>query len=521
MIQAMYNGVTGLRSHKVMMDVISNNIANINTVGFKAGKVSFKEMFNQTVKGATAPRGNVVGGTNPEQVGLGVSVGSIDVVNSQGSMQPTGKVTDMAIEGSGFFMLGDGSGRFYTRDGAFNVDSDGALVAAGSGLKVLGWAADKITGKIDSTIPIQPTSFINLPVGQIARQTTQVTYGGNLASTSFPGQSRSVSALIYDTLGTAHTLGVDFTKVQQPTISDGYADTDTTTIGTGTLTLKIGTGKTIGTSTDPQTSVDVTIAATDTLQDLCDKIDATSEAKCTIVDAGAAAGADRYSLRITSASGQQTSASATYTAAGGHAPVFSTSTENANIWSWEASTEGMSVGSGSVTFDGQGRSPFASGNISIPLTNGASTPLDSSLVFGSITQLAGDTTISATSQNGLPMGMLDNFTIGQDGIISGIFTNGTSQPLAQIALSAFSNPGGLSKIGNNMLVESSNSGLPQISPPAIGSMGKVNAGFLESSNVDLPTEFANMIVAQRGFQANSRVITTADQILQELVQLIR
>ena len=102
-----------------------------------------------------------------------------------------------------------------------------------------------------------------------------------------------------------------------------------------------------------------------------------------------------------------------------------------------------------------------------------------------------------------------------------MFTNGTSQALAQIALTAFSNPGGLTKIGSNLLVESSNSGIPQVSQPAVGAMGKVNAGFLESSNVDLPTEFANMIVAQRGFQANSRIISTSDAILQELVQLTR
>jgi len=408
MIQAMYNGVSGLRSHKTMMDVISNNIANINTIGYKAARVSFKEMFSQTLKGATAPRSGGSGGTNPAQIGLGSSIGSIDVSQNQGSLQPTGKITDLAIEGNGCFIMSDGQGMFYSRDGSFIIDSAGNLVSAGSGLKVLGWKADRVTGAIDSTSPISSASVISLPVGQLARQTTEVTYGGNLDSSMAAGETHSVSALIYDSLGTKHTLWVTFTK-----------------------------------------------------------------------------------------------------------------NATANEWAWEAVEGGAAVGSGTITFDGTGKSPSASGTISLPLTNGANTPLGSTLSFGAITQLAGDTTVSATSQNGLPLGMLDSFTIGKDGVVSGVFTNGTSQPLAQIALSVFSNPSGLNKVGNNLLVESSNSGLPQIGQPSVGSIGKVIAGFLESSNVDLPTEFANMIVAQRGFQANSRIITTSDEILQELVQIKR
>jgi flagellar hook protein FlgE len=514
MIQAMYNGVSGLRAHKTMMDVISNNIANINTVGFKSSRVSFKEMFNQTVKGATAAKSGKIGGTNPEQIGLGVTVGSIDVTNNQGSLQPTGKVTDMAIEGSGYFIVGDGSGRFYTRDGSFSIDSDGYLVTAGSGLKVMGWTADKITGTIDSTTPVVANSFISLPVGQIARQTTKINYGGNLNSSTAAGETTTVSNMVYDTLGTEHQLAVAFTKSQSPVVSQGFADTDTTTVGTGSVSIVVGRG-----STTEQT-YNVSVPAGSTLDDLATAIEAIGGVGCSIADAGAGAGADRYSLRLVSASGQQAEVTSSLTG-GAQSPTFSRSSENAGVWSWQATEGGLSVGSGSVVFDGSGKSPFASGEISIPLTNGASTPLISTLDFSAISQLSGDTTLSATSQNGLPMGMLDSFTVGQDGVISGVFTNGTSQPLAQIALTAFSNPAGLTKVGNNLLVESSNSGLPQISIPAVGSMGKINAGFLESSNVDLPTEFANMIVAQRGFQANSRIITTSDEILQELVQLTR
>jgi flagellar hook protein FlgE len=416
MIQAMYNGVSGLRAHKTQMDVISNNIANINTIGFKSSRVNFREMLSQTVRGATAPKPGGIGGTNPVQIGLGTSVGSVDASISQGSLISTGKLTDVAVEGNGYLVLGDGSGKYYTRDGSLSLDSEGILVSAGSGLKVLGWMADPFTGVIDNTVPISASSAIRLPVGQLAisRQTTGVTYGGNLNSNAAAGESYGMSAQVYDSLGAAHTLTVDFTK-----------------------------------------------------------------------------------------------------------------TANPGEWSWVASSPDADpaapVGSGSVTFDSNGNCLTSSGSVSLTLAsaNGATNPVDMSLSFQSITQLAGDTTISPTSQNGLPLGGLDSFTIGKDGVISGAFTNGMSQPLGQIALAQFSNAAGLSKAGSNLLIESSNSGLPQIGQPSVGSLGNITAGFLESSNVDLPSEFAAMIVAQRGFQANSRIITTSDEILQELVQLKR
>lgn len=294
-------------------------------------------------------------------------------------------------------------------------------------------------------------------------------------------------------------------------MSQGYAD-PTTTVGKGTINLVFGD--------DATTSTDVVIPAGSTLNDVVTALNATANVDCALVDNGAAAGANRYTLRIVSDNGKQIEVTPQLTG-GAQAPAFTMSTVNSGLWTWKATADGISAGTGTIRFDGQGKSPLASGTISLPLANGANTPLEATLSFGSISQLTGAGTISATSQNGLPIGMLDSFTVGQDGVISGVFTNGTSQPLAQIALTAFSNPTGLTKIGNNLMVESSNSGLPQISTPAVGSMGKVNSGFLEASNVDLPTEFANMIVAERGFQANSRIITTSDEILQELVQLKR
>lgn len=415
MIQAMYNGVSGLRAHKTQMDVISNNIANVNTVGFKSSRVNFREMFNQTIRGAGAPRDGGIGGTNPAQIGLGSSIASIDVSQSQGSLQPTGKSTDMAIEGNGFFILGDGQARFYSRDGSFTLDSEGNLVSAGTGLRVLGWMADSV-GNVPTTAPITPSSSIRLPIGQlsIAKQTTLLRLGGNLDANMAAGASRSITAEVYDSLGKAHNITIDFTK-------------------------SAGDGE----------------------------------------------------------------------------------------WTWTASSPdaavGVPVGSGLINFDANGNCITGGDWLALTLAspNGATNPVSIDLDFNTITQKAGYTTVSPMYQNGLPLGMLNDFTVGKDGVISGVYTNGMSETIGRIALAQFSNPAGMTKAGNNLLNESGNSGLPQIGPPSVGSMGKVVAGFLESSNVDLPTEFANMIVAQRGFQANSRIITTADEILQELVTLKR
>lgn len=416
MIQAMYTGVSGLRAHKMQMDVISNNIANINTVGFKASRVNFKEMLSQTLRGATAPKPGGVGGTNPVQIGLGTGIGSVDISQSQGSLFATGKSTDIAIEGNGFLVLGDGQGKYFTRDGSFQIDSEGTLVSASTGLKVLGWTADPVTGEIDTTAPITAASVLRLPVGQLAlaRQTSQITYGGNLDSMTAAGGDYSATVQIYDSLGASHSLTLTFTK----TANDGE-------------------------------------------------------------------------------------------------------------WAWVASSPdaaaGSTVGSGTLVFDAFGNATTPTGSISLDLEgfNGANSPIEMTLDFRSITQLAGDTTLSPASQNGLPLGALDSFTIGKDGVVSGCFTNGMTQALGRLALAQFANPSGLTKVGNNLMMENSNSGLPRIGQPGEGSLGNVTAGFLESSNVDLPTEFANMIVAQRGFQANSRIITTSDEILQELVQLKR
>ena len=418
MIQAIYNGVSGLQAHKMELDVISDNIANVNTIGFKSSRVNFTDMLSRTIRGATEPKSGGLGGTNPMQIGLGTNIGSIAVSQTQGSLQTTGKAMDLAIEGDGFLALSDGQGRYYTRDGSLQLDGEGNLVQASSGLKVLGWMADASTGVIDCTTPISASSFIRLPVGglAVAKETKNVEFGGNLDESMAAGSSTSPRNVeIYDSLGVSHNVLVVFTK-----------------------------------------------------------------------------------------------------------------TANPGEWAWEATSPdaevGSTVGTGTITFDSKGNSTSSTGSISLTLAsaNNATNPIEAAVSFSSVTQIdADDSTVRATSQDGRAIGTLDSFAIGQDGVITGKFSNGMTPSLAQLCLARFSNPSGLNKLGSNILGETGNSGLPQIGQASVGSMGNVAAGFLEASNVDLTTEFANMIFAQRGFQANSRVITTSDEILQELVQLKR
>lgn len=417
MIQAMYNGITGLQAHKTEMDVISDNIANVNTVGFKSSRVVFRDMLSQTIRGASAPTPGGIGGTNAMQIGLGTSVGTIDVNLMQGSLLPTGKPTDIAIEGNGYLILGDGVARSYTRDGSLQLDADGSLISASSGMKVLGWMADQSTGVIDDTAPLTAGSAINIPVGKlsIARATENIAFRGNLDGSAEPGAVCTTTMNVYDSLGVAHKVDFEFTK----TAVDGE-------------------------------------------------------------------------------------------------------------WTWQATSAdaagGTLAGSGTLQFNSAGQVMNGSAQLSLTLDNpnGATSPLKANISFDPVTQLAGsEAPVSVTSQDGLPFGVLQSFLIGRDGTISGRFSNGLSQNLARIALAQFSNPAGLIKPGGNILLESPNSGIPQVGIPTDGGLGGIAPGYLESSNVDLPTEFANMIVAQRGFQANSRIITTSDEMLQELVSLKR
>ena len=421
MLRSMFSAISGLRGHQEMMDVIANNIANVNTVGFKSGRVNFQDILSQTVHGATAPSGGL-GSINPAQIGLGMTVAGIDVLQTQGNLQSTGKTTDMAIQGDGFFVESDGSSTVYTRDGAFDIALDGSLANPGSGLKVQGWQADA-NGKIDIT---QPITNLVIPLGQrtTALATSNVTLSGNLdagataavvgppavAATTVP-----TTMTVFDSLGIAHSVKITFTKTAANTWSW------------------------LATKDAADTGITITPAA----------------------------GVNQGTL--------------TYTSGG----VFSAST----------------------------------GTLSFVFPDGA-TSTTPKIDLSAMTQFSG-TSQPAGQTDGFTSGTLVTFAVGNAGELSGVYSNGQTQVLGQIALANFLNSAGLLRAGQNNFSATSASGASNIGTAGTGGRGSVTTGALEMSNVDLATQFTGMITAERGFQANSRVITTSDEMLQELVNLKR
>lgn len=418
MMRSLFAGVSGLRNHQVRMDVIGNNIANVNTVAFKSSRVTFEEAFAQILQGASRPPGganNVSGGRNPIQIGLGMNLGSIDMLFTQGSLETTGVDTDLAIQGDSFFVVSDGAQRFYTRSGAFQLDAGGSLVASTNGFKVQGRMA--VNG-----VMTDPIVDITLPFGQKspARATEVAVLGGNLDASAVQGDTRQTSITVYDSQGGKHELTITFTR---------------------------------------------------------------------------GANANEWDYAIT-ASGEEPNTPF----------VNDTGTVQFDV-------DGTLIGPETVDFE------FTPAGFSstqpITIQFGTAGEIDG------LSQFAGPSTAVLRDQDGYTMGLLERISIDPTGTIVGAFSNGITQTLAQLVLADFNNPSGLIRTGDNMYTVSPNSGAAVLGYAGEGSQSLVTSGALEMSNVDLAQEFTNLITAQRGFQSNARVITTSDEMLQELVNLKR
>jgi flagellar hook protein FlgE len=426
MMRSLFSGVSGLRNHQVRMDVIGNNISNVNTVAFKAGRVTFKEGFAQLLQGASRPPGDH-GGINPIQVGLGMQIGSIDTLFGQGNLETTGLATDLAIQGDSFFVVAKGAQHFFTRAGNFQLDAGGRLVAPTNGSVVQGRMANN--GVLQDGI-----SDIVLSFGQKtgARATSSVALGGNL----------DASAPVFT--GTFDAAG----------------------------------------RLDPANAG----AWTDTSISVYDSLGNQHDVKVQLWKTGA------------------------------------------DEWSWQLDGTNLPTGftpssPQSLKFDTAGLLIPPTAAPTIGFTPAGAEPIDVTLDLGSgingITSFAGNSTAVLRDQNGYAAGHLQNFSIDRTGVITGSFTNGTNVVLGQIVLADFNNPAGLLRVGDNMYATSSNSGGAVLGFSTEGSQSTLMSGAVEMSNVDLAQEFTNMIVAQRGFQANSRVITNSDEMLQEVVNLKR
>ncbi len=410
MMRSMFSAISGLRAHQNWMDVIGNNIANVNTTGFKVGRVRFQDILNQTMRGASNPTEGL-GGTNPMQIGLGVAISGIDTIHTQGALQATGRLSDLAIQGEGFFVMSDGTQQLYTRDGAFDVGVDGRLVNPSNGMYVMGWPANDL-GVVDSTRAVGP---ITIPLGQQldATMSTAIAIQGNVNAAAATGDTFDAEVSVVDSLGFTHDLTLTFEKT----------------------------------------------------------------------------GTNAWSYTYTADPADATLTNAT----------------------------------GSITFTDQGTidTVTPSGDLTATFTNGAAdVVIPNGGDFSSLSQLSGSDSATAVA-NGSESGGLMSFAVTQTGGILGVYSNGTTKTLGQVAIATVPNPGGLSKSGANMYSPTANSGDPILGIPGGEGRGSIASGYLEMSNVDLAEQFTSTIMAQRGFQANSRVITTSDEILQELVNLKR
>lgn len=446
---ALFTAVTGLKAFQRRLDVIANNIANVNTVGYRGARVLFGDLFSQTLEGSSAPDGNF-GGTNPSQVGLGVGIATIDIDHGQGSLTTTGFASDLAIQGAGFFILNDGAANTFTRDGSFSVNANGFLIDPATGLFVQGFPIDA-AGNVDTQaevgnlqIPlggaaiVQATMLTNL-VGNLS---ADATIGDPLAIPPIPPDTITRRIRVFDSLGTAREIELTFTKIAQ--VDDG-----------GTLFNAW-------------------------------EWDAIFDGN-SVVNFGATGGTRSVLLFNPDGSLAQ---SGFDDGAGNFVAALMPGEFNTSI----------------TAFPGD----------SVPVT-----PFEFNIDFNGVTSLSGSSEVTNPTQDGFPLGVLENFNIGESGIINGIFSNGLTRVLGQVALATFSNVAGLERAGNNQFRQSSSSGMAQIGQSNTGGRGSIGGGVLEGSNVDLGTEFSNMIITQRGFQANARTITTADTLLGEAVNLVR
>jgi flagellar hook protein FlgE len=437
MLRSMYSGVSGLRGFQTGIDVVGNNIANVNTIGFKTGQIIFQDLLSQTLQGAGLP--TTGGGTNPAQVGLGMRLAGTTTIFSQGGLQNTGRSTDVSIQGDGFFAVRRGNEVLYTRAGSFTLDGLGKLVVP-QGALVQGWLANG--NAINTNAPI---TDLTMPVGQLVPpdQTTNVTLGGNLPQDVPVGTQLTTSITVYDAQGGAHNMTFLFEKLAPPAAgTDQWSmEPRIPDIGNAGLVGPVGTGT--------------------------------------------------FTIDFSTATGQVTSVTPGTVA--GTPPVASLTLLAADV----------ATASGSQ------------------FTNPVVVNFGSTGAPGALTQFAGVNGLQAVEQNGSAPGSLQSFSVSTTGVVTGVFSNGKSKPIGQIALTNFRNPAGLEKVEGSMYRQTTNSGVADTGVAGTAGRGQMAGGTLEMSNVDLAQEFTNLITAQRGFQASAKVITASDEILQDLVNLRR
>ncbi len=612
MLKSLFSGVAGLQSHQIAMDVESNNIANVNTIGFKYSRANFSDLLAQTNQIATAPQGEL-GGKNAVQIGLGATVASVTRLHTQGSIQNTDKNTDVAIQGDGFFIVSaDGGDTYkYTRSGDFKFDANGNFVD-NNGFIAQGWLRDPVTNLVDPTSPIEnvvidpglttpaeATSIINLKanlnsgprVDQFLPAYAIDTTGASTANPPIivfddfgvmfdaTGNAFSLTSATNTTSGSEDGQGIRMT-INGTVLDFRYTDLEpgspavgtvdntgtgggnnryfhttkdlrdqlaaalpagatieldnqgryviTNPIGNPAFTLDIedlGTATPATTLENPRffsafTSLAATYSTTGTLPAVRISQEINAAVHASSIDVFDSLGS-KHTIKVDF---RKTSQSQT-----------TGSTWTFNVTAPSYATLGGSIAptfnvlrDGVITFANDGsllsRNP---GQIDFTANNGSASPQQIDLGFGTVgsydglTSFDSPSTTSGISQDGFTGGDLIGIRIDQSGTLIGSFSNGRSFGLAQIGMAKFVNNEGLFADGGNVYLQSANSGDPIIGTAASGGRGFIQSAALEASNVDLSRSLTQLIIIQRGYQANGKTITTSDNLLETLIGLKR
>lgn len=464
--------LSGLTASSSAMSVIANNLANLNTVGYKSSDVQFADLFYQNL--------GTNGSGDPLQVGAGTGVATTSINMNTVGLETTSVPTDVAIQGNGFFVVQNNGTNYYTRAGNFQVAKDGTLETA-DGEQVMGYAA--VNGVIPPGAALSP---LQINMGQInpPQVTGNVALTTNLDASATVGQgdaSLSTPVTVYDSLGTSHVLNFNFNKTGAGTW------TATVTIPNADLTpppaWQASTAYTVGQTISPPS-----------------------------------ANGHIYECTVAGTSG--TTPPSTWPTDG------STFTDGTVTWQ-DMGTQ-TTIDTTNLTFDSNGKLTSPTGNVTgitaSGLADGASNlkfnwDLYNSANAPLLTQVASTSGTSNISQDGWGSGSLNSYSIGSDGTITGSFSNGQNAPLGQIALANFANVQGLDRTGNNDFSATLASGAAAVGAPGTGGLGTVSGGSLELSNVDIATEFSALIVAQRDYEANANTITTFNQVMQDTINM--
>lgn len=555
---ALFTGLAGLNSSQFRLDTIGDNVANVNTVGFKASRTMFQTLFSQTLSGGTKPS-PAIGGTNPLQIGLGSTVGAIQRNFTPGSIETTGVASDLAVEGNGFFVLRTPENeRVFSRDGSFALSAEKNLVSQ-DGFFVQGFGVDKDF----NLIPGQITD-VQIPLGTLttARATGSAYFDGTLNSGGTVATDGAVwaSQVLNDSGGAVVTGATLLTDVRNPAAlaTPLLANGDTITLtgvkqGGRNLPEAVFTVGTTGTTLadfaswlqqvtgiNDDAGVPGTPGVTIAGGQIVVRGNVGTENALSIPD-GSILGSHTgvqvpFSfLQTQAANGTSVHSSFTvYDSIGTPvtielSAVLESRTTSQSTWrvyatSADDSDIDLDLGSATISFDSSGKpqTPLDTNILINRVGSGAADPLVVRIDFSKLRGLTvDDSSLVMTFQDGFPTGTLVDYAIGGDGQITGTFSNGLTQTIGQIVLGTFANPSGLVARGNNVFFTGANSGEAQVTAPLILGAGKILGGALELSNVDLSREFINMITASTGFSAASRVVSTSDQLLQELLLIAR